>query len=71
MSKRTVPYQEERLRRTAKRKEARKSARQTKYWYYGRGDSTCPMCGGTMHWCSICQVWSSSCCCDYGTCECS
>jgi hypothetical protein len=28
-------------------------------------------CGGTMHWCSICEMYSMSCCIDYGTCMCS
>ena len=71
MSKRTVEYQTERLRRAYLRKETRKQARQTKYWRYGRGDGTCPDCGGQMSWCSCCQVWSKSCCVDYGTCQCS
>ena len=31
----------------------------------------CYMCGGYMSWCSCCEVWSSNCCCEYGTCECS
>lgn len=71
MSKRSTAYQEERLRRVYLRKEKRKQARQTKYWDYGRGDSTCPYCGEQMSWCSSCQVWSSSCCVDWGTCQCS
>lgn len=71
MSKRSVEYQQERLRRVDIRKMKRKDARQTKYWRYGRGDNTCPDCGGQMHWCSCCQVWSKSCCHEYGTCMCS
>ena len=31
----------------------------------------CPDCGGTMEWCTCCQVWTQTCCEDYGTCECS
>jgi hypothetical protein len=42
-----------------------------KYWVFGQGDSTCPDCGGQMHWCSTCQMWSKSCCVDWGTCQCS
>lgn len=38
---------------------------------YEEGDEICPMCDGLMEWCTTCQVWSSSCCCDYGTCLCS
>lgn len=71
MSKRTTEYQTERLRRVAVRKMKRKAAKQTKYWRYGRGDKECPDCGGQMHWCSTCQVWSRSCCVEYGTCQCS
>jgi hypothetical protein len=71
MSKRTPEYQAERLRRTAIRKQKRKDNRRTKYYMYGHGDNTCNLCGGQMTWCSCCQVWSSTCCCDYGTCECS
>lgn len=33
--------------------------------------STCPSCGGSMRWCSICEMWSKSCCNDWGTCLCS
>jgi hypothetical protein len=71
MSKRSTEYQEERLRRVAVRKMKRKNARQVKYYRYGRGDRTCPNCGGQMHWCSGCQQWSRSCCVEYGTCYCS
>lgn len=31
----------------------------------------CPECGGVMSWCSGCEVWSRTCCEDYGTCQCS
>ena len=72
MSKRTAEYQAERIRRANVRKEKRKAARQTKYWRYGRqSEGKCPRCGGQMSWCSCCQCWSSSCCVEYGTCECS
>ena len=33
--------------------------------------STCPDCGGMMEWCESCQVWSQSCCQEFGSCECS
>lgn len=31
----------------------------------------CPYCGGRMSWCSCCEVWSRTCCEEYGTCQCS
>ena len=34
-------------------------------------DGICPLCGGEMDWCDICQQYSSTCCEEYGTCECS
>jgi len=34
-------------------------------------DNTCPDCGGTMEWCESCEMWSKTCCDDFGTCECS
>lgn len=38
------------------------------------GDSG-PLCGycdgGRMTWCSQCRQWSSTCCKEYGTCQCS
>ena len=72
MSKRTEEYQAERLRRASLRKEKRKSARQSKYFRYGRpSESECPRCGGQMTWCNCCQMWSMGCCCEYGSCECS
>ena len=34
-----------------------------------------PLCGlcrsGRMTWCSMCQQWTSTCCVEYGTCQCS
>ena len=34
-------------------------------------DSTCISCGGEMEWCTTCDMWSATCCEEYGTCECS
>jgi hypothetical protein len=31
----------------------------------------CDECGGRMSWCTCCQMWSRTCCEDYGTCMCS
>ena len=32
----------------------------------------CDLCSdGEMSWCSCCEVYTSTCCCDYGTCMCS
>lgn len=65
-------YKAERLNRTYIRKEKRRVNNQNKLHKYGRpSDSECPYCGGTMNWCSCCEMWSSSCCIDYGTCQCS
>ena len=36
-----------------------------------RGSDVCPYCGGTMTWCDFCHEWSSTCCEEWGTCECS
>jgi len=73
MSQRSPEYQAERLKRVYRRKEARKNARLAKIRRYGRqsDDHTCNLCGGEMTWCSSCEVWSSTCCCEYGTCQCS
>ena len=38
---------------------------------YTMGDSECPFCHGEMEWCYTCDDWSSTCCQEYGTCECS
>lgn len=35
------------------------------------GSEICPLCYGEMTWCSICNMWSSNCCQDWGTCLCS
>lgn len=34
-------------------------------------EGKCPYCDGYMSWCSCCEMWSSDCCEDYGTCQCS
>jgi hypothetical protein len=31
----------------------------------------CTWCGGTMAWCASCEMWTKTCCEDYGTCQCS
>lgn len=36
-----------------------------------RRTQTCEYCGGQMTWCSLCQVYSRTCCVDWGTCMCS
>jgi hypothetical protein len=64
-------YKEERLHRTYIRKEKRKQLRQRKRRQFGEGSGTCPYCGGQMSWCTCCEVWSSNCCIEYGTCQCS
>ena len=71
MSKSKDPaYLKIRLERSYLRKENRKEKRQKKYLRYGRGSSKCVSCGNAMTWCSCCEMWSSTCCEDYGTCQC-
>lgn len=31
----------------------------------------CPDCEGQMKWCTGCNMWTKTCCEEYGTCECS
>jgi hypothetical protein len=33
--------------------------------------SECPHCNGDRDWCPACQMWTSACCVEYGTCWCS
>lgn len=35
------------------------------------GYERCCDCGGMMEWCSVCNMWTKTCCVDYGTCMCS
>ena len=51
------------------RKENRRYSREQRKHRYGK--EVCDMCGGYMSWCTCCEVWSSTCCQDYGTCQCS
>lgn len=50
------------------RNNARKRLRQI---IRDKGNSKCYDCGGSMSWCSFCEVWTQDCCVDYGTCQCS
>lgn len=34
-------------------------------------DSRCEDCGGEMLWCDCCNMWTKTCCIEYGTCMCS
>jgi hypothetical protein len=34
------------------------------------GDSECPYCREEMAWCTTCSQYTSTCCEDYGTCQC-
>jgi len=38
---------------------------------HGEMGPRCINCGGRKTWCSHCRVWSSTCCQEYGTCQCS
>ena len=64
-------YKAEGLRRTKIRKANRLNKWSDKVRTYGRGSAICPYCDSYMSWCSCCQMWSSTCCQDYGTCQCS
>jgi len=64
-------YKAEGRRRITVRQQKRKDNWEDKARKYGRGYMRCHMCGNDMTWCSTCQVWSSNCCQDYGTCMCS
>lgn len=59
------------LGRIAARKQNRLNNWTERVYNFGRGTQKCEYCGNNMSWCGICQVWSSSCCIDYGTCQCS
>lgn len=59
------------LGRIAVRKQNRLNNWTSRVYKYGRGTQKCEYCGNNMSWCGTCQVWSSSCCIDYGTCQCS
>lgn len=58
-------------RRTSKRIDRARKHNIKKSFGYNLGQSGCHYCGGQMTWCSSCNVWSSNCCMDYGTCMCS
>lgn len=39
---------------------------------HGEVGPRCELCeDGHMTWCALCLRWTSTCCCDYGTCACS
>lgn len=62
-------YKAEGIRRASIRKDKRRKLRGEKQFRYGK--KICPYCGGYQTWCRCCEVWSSTCCQEYGTCECS
>lgn len=53
------------------RAQKRRTKRFKSYNERPHGDSNCYLCGGTMSWCSCCNVYSRNCCVPYGTCQCS
>ena len=61
-------YKAERYRRAFERKTKRKV---NKKYRFNRRHKECPDCGGLMRWCSGCEMWTKTCCVDYGTCMCS
>jgi len=58
-------------RRTTKRIERSRKHNNKLSYGYKSYHSVCPYCNGEMTWCDICNMWSSNCCIDYGTCMCS
>lgn len=64
-------YQKEGKKRLFQRQEKRKDKWSERIRHYGRGSKICSYCNKNMTWCSVCQVWSSNCCIEYGTCQCS
>lgn len=38
---------------------------------YDGDTKRCEDCGGEMKWCTSCNMYSKTCCDDYGTCACS
>ena len=40
-------------------------------YYDYAGVAECPNCGGAMEWCELCQMWTQTCCEEYGSCMCS
>lgn len=66
-----LEYNEIGRHRIEDRQEKRKRNWTLRVKRYGRGSEKCPYCDNYMTWCSLCEVWSSNCCQDYGTCQCS
>jgi hypothetical protein len=62
-------YKEEGLRRILERKKKRLDKFVTKVTEHK--SSTCSWCGGEKRWCSCCDMWTRTCCEEYGTCMCS
>ena len=64
-----LAYKIEGVRRKAIRKENRvKNFRRKKE---NKENGICPYCDCSMTWCDGCNMWSSKCCQEYGSCECS
>ncbi len=61
----------EKIKSRKDRAQKRRDKRNRPYRARPKGDSTCELCGGTMTWCTCCEVYSSDCCEQYGTCMCS
>ena len=62
-------YKEEGLRRIKERKKKRLQKFVNRVTEHK--NSKCSWCGGQKRWCDICEMWSRSCCEEYGTCMCS
>lgn len=60
------------MNRLAKRKAKKRQNNRDNYnTRKNRNAPICDSCGGQMHWCSCCEVYSQNCCIPYGTCMCS
>lgn len=66
-----MTYLETKLERTKIRKQRRKDKRKEKKRLYGPYKKRCDQCGSWMTWCTICEVHSSDCCTEWGSCLCS
>jgi hypothetical protein len=64
-----IIYKEEGLKRIKERKRKRLQKFITNVTEHK--NSRCSWCGGEKRWCSSCDMWTRTCCEEYGTCMCS
>jgi hypothetical protein len=66
MNKRETKHQYKLLRAAIRRKKSKARNNRPRARF-----RRCDSCGGREQWCSCCQMWTKTCCVDYGTCMCS